>query len=201
MFITEGKFLEIKSKYGYTSSWALWKDKYENGKEKSNIGDITIFDRPKTQIQYLDTLNILNPNIVFVGLNISNKILAPFANFHSTSSRAHDYKLRYAIKDTLFHGAYMTDIIKDFENKSSGNIIKYVNTHFDFLQENITSFENELLFIGAVEPILIAFGNNSYELLKKHFKNKYSLFKVPHYSSCITKEELRKELIKISHII
>lgn len=180
-------FEEIKNTYGHMSSWAVWKDKGE--KEKSNVGNITIFDD-------ITILNKLNPNIVFIGLNISSKILLPFGNFHSRSSTAHDYKIRYATKDTPFYGAYMTDIIKDFEEKASGNVMKYINKNPDFLEENINSFKEELEFIGAVDPILIAFGNDCYKICKKKL-NTNKLFKVPHYSSCITKEQLREELEKI----
>ena len=183
MSISEEKFQEIKTKYGHMSSWAIWKNKDENGKEKSNVGNINIFETVSQS---------LNPNVVFIGLNISKKIVEPFANFHSTSSTSHDYKIRHAVKDTPFYGGYMTDIIKDFEEKVSGNVMKYINQHPDFLQENISSFEEELKFIGATQPILIAFGNDCYKLLKKYMKNTDKLFKVSHYSSSVSKEQLKK---------
>ena len=173
--MTPEKLQEIKEKYGHMCSWAVWKEK--DGKEKSNVGDLPVFD-------------IVNPNIVFVGLNISTRILEPFANFHSPSPRAHDYKIRYAVSGTPFSGAYMTDIIKDFEEKAAGNMAKYITKNKDFLEENIRTFKQELEFIGAVNPIIIAFGNHSYKLLHG-FPN---LYKVSHYSSCVTKEALREEL-------
>ena len=173
--MTPEKLQEIKDRYGHMCSWALWKEK--DGKEKSNVGNLPVFD-------------IVNPNIVFVGLNISTRILEPFANFHSSSSRAHDYKIRYAVSGTPFSGAYMTDIIKDFEEKTAGNVMKYITKNKDFLEENIKSFQEEVDFIGAVNPIIIAFGNDAYKLLHG-FPN---LYKVSHYSSCITKEALREEL-------
>jgi hypothetical protein len=173
--MTPEKLQEIKDKYGHMCSWAIWKEKGE--KEKSNVGDLPVFD-------------IVNPNIVFVGLNISTRILEPFANFHSPSSRAHDYKIRHAVSGTPFSGAYMTDVIKDFEEKAAGSVAKYITKNKDFLEENIRSFRQELEFIGAVNPIIIAFGNHAYKLLEG-FPN---LYKVSHYSSCVTKEALREEL-------
>ena len=131
MSISQEKFQEIRSLYGHVSSWAIWKDKDDNGKEKSNVSDITLFNT---------TNDLLNQNIVFVGLNISKKILIPFSNFHSISSRSHDYKIRYAVKNTRFYGAYMTDIIKDFEEKVSGNVMKFINNNNEFLQENIKDY-------------------------------------------------------------
>jgi hypothetical protein len=178
---------KIKIKYGHMSSWAIWRDK--DIKEKSNISDLSIFVNP------INTK--LNPNVIFVGLNISQKIIEPFGNFHSISSASHDYKIRYALKDTIFWGSYMTDIIKDFEEKVSGNLIKFVNKNPLFLQENINTFEEELLFIGFHNPTIIAFGNDCYKILNKYFKNKYKIYKVSHYSSCINKEQLRIQILNI----
>lgn len=178
---------EIKLKYGHMSSWAIWREK--DAKEKSNISDLSIFVNPINAI--------LTPNVIFVGLNISKKITEPFGNFHSVSSRSHDYKIRYALKDTIFWGSYMTDIIKDFEEKVSGNLMKFLNKNPLFLQENINAFEDELLFIGSHNPIIIAFGNDCYKILNKNLKNKYKIYKVPHFSSCVSKEKLRMQILTI----
>jgi hypothetical protein len=187
MNITNENFLSIKSKYGHMASWAIWANK--NIKEKSNIDDISFLDNIK---------NIkLNNNIILVGLNISEKIKRPFGNFHSENPFAHDYKIRYALKDTIIWGAYMTDIIKDFEEKVSNNLMKYLRDNPEFLKENINSFEDELKYIGSDKPILIAFGNDCYKILNSNLKEKYSIYKVSHYSSCISKEELKKEFLDI----
>ena len=187
MAISIEKFEEIKLKYGNMSSWAIWKEK--DIKEKSKIGDLSLFEN-------ITNLK-LNPNIIFVGLNISQKIIKPFGNFHSDSSTSHDYKIRYALENTQYWGGYMTDIIKDFEEKASGNLMKYINNNQLFLEENIKLFEEELKFIGSVNPILIAFGNDCYKILIKNLKNKYKICKISHYSSSITKEKLRLEIEKI----
>jgi hypothetical protein len=184
---TEEKILSIKSKYGHMASWAIWANK--DIKEKSNMDDISFFENIKDVI--------FNPNIILVGLNISEKIKRPFGNFHSENSSAHDYKIRYALKDTIIWGAYMTDIIKDFEEKVSYNLIKYLRDNPDFLKENIDSFEDELKYIGSNKPILIAFGNECYKILNNNLKNKYPIYKVSHYSSCISKEQLKNEFLNI----
>jgi hypothetical protein len=184
---TEEKILSIKSKYGHMASWAIWANK--DIKEKSNMDDISFFENIKN-IKF-------NPNIILVGLNISEKIKRPFGNFHSENSSAHDYKIRYAVKDTIIWGSYMTDIIKDFEEKVSNNLMKYLRDNPEFLKENINSFEDELKHIGSNNPILIAFGNDCYKLLIDNFKNKYLVYKVSHYSSCISKEKLRDEFSEI----
>ena len=51
--------------------------------------------------------------------------------------------------------------------------------------------------IGAIDPIIIAFGNDAFKILKM-LKDKNKIFKVPHYSSCITKEKLRIAFNEIS---
>ena len=129
--------------------------------------------------------------------NIEVLINKPFGNFHSESSTSHDYKIRYALQNTQFLGGYMTDIIKDFEEKVSCNLMKYINNNPLFLQENIKSFEEEIKTIGSVNPILIAFGNDCYKILITNLKTKYKIYKISHYSSCINKEKLRIEIENI----
>ena len=94
----------------------------------------------------------------------------------------------------------MTDIIKSFEEKISGNLMKYLSKNKQFEKENIEKFEQELIDIGSINPIIIALGNDSYKILKRHFK-KYKIFKVSHYSAYITKEKLRLDFEKIENEI
>jgi hypothetical protein len=191
--ISRENYEYIKDKYGHMSSWAIWSK--QNGKSKSGMDDISFFYNPSQII-----LNTLNPNIILVGLNISERIDRVFGNFHPNTSKAQDYKTRYAVKDTMFWGAYMTDIIKSFEEKISGNLMKYLSKNKQFEKENIEKFEQELIDIGSINPIIIALGNDSYKILKRHFKN-YKIFKVSHYSAYITKEKLRLDFEKIENEI
>ena len=130
-------FNNIKSKYGGVGSCAIWEKIDINKKPTYGIGNISLFEDDKT-------IERFNPDIVFVGLNISKKIEEPFANFHSKSVRANDFKLRYAIQDTCLEGAYMTDIIKDFEEKISGKVISYLRKNPEFLKSNLLSFKEEI---------------------------------------------------------
>ena len=181
----------VKEKYGHMSSWAIWSE--QNSNVKSGMGDISFFENPSKT-----TLDTLNPNIILVGLNISERIERVFGNFHPTYSTAQDYKTRYALKNTMFWGAYMTDIIKSFKEKISGNLMKYLSKNKSFEKENIENFEQELIDIGAINPILIALGNDSYKILKRNFK-KYKIYKVTHYSAYITKEKLRLDFEKLEN--
>jgi hypothetical protein len=175
----------IKEKYGTLSSWAVWKEP-EDFRSKLGMEDISFFENPSEK-----TLELLNPNIVLVGLNISEKILRTFGNFHPDKTTAQDFKTRFALQGSMFWGAYMTDIIKSYEEKISGNLMKYLTTNKHFEKENVTKFEQELLDIGSHNPILIAFGNDSYSILKRNLKDKYTLYKVPHYSAFVKLDSLR----------
>lgn len=190
--ISEKKFYFIKEKYQFYSSWAVWAE--QGDKPKSNVGDLSVLD-PK---QNKNLLKTLNPNIILVALNISRGDIAePFANFHDKSSRATDFKIRYAIKDTPIWGAYMTDIIKDFKELISGNVLSYLKKNREFEIENINFFRKELIEIGAKNPILIAFGNIVYEILNRYLENEFKIFKITHYAHQMSKEKYREEVQNI----
>ena len=185
---------EIKHKYGFMCSFAIWKPIDKLKKPKYGVGDISHFDD-------LENLNI-NRNIILVGLNLSGKgsVDKPFSNFHNPKSTSHDYKIRYAVQDSVFSGAYMTDIIKDYEEVMSGKVMKYLNSNKDIEKKNIDSFELELKDIGSINPVIIAFGNDAFKILN-NLKEKYRIFKVPHYSSCVPKEKIRMAFNEISKIL
>ena len=185
--ITREQFEFTKSKYGLQASWAVWAD--EGDTPKSNMGDLSIFERD-------ETLSRLNPNIVLVALNVSvvGVVLKPFKNFHGKIGGA--YKIRYALKDTPLWGAYMTDVIKDFPEKESGKVASYLRENREFKEENIQRFRQELIDIGATDPILIAFGNETYDILQKNLRDEFQIFKVTHYSHYISKEKYREHILE-----
>jgi len=193
--ITIDTYNKIKEKYGNISSWALWTEHTDN-KSKSGMGDITFFENPSHI-----TLDLLNPNIVLVGLNISEKITRVFGNFHPDKSSAQDYKTRFAVQGTMFWGAYMTDIIKSYEEKISCNLMKYLSNNKDFEKENVKMFEQELLDIGSQNTIIVAFGNDSFNILKRNLKDKYKIYKVPHYSAFIQLDSFRLAFTDLEHKI
>jgi hypothetical protein len=193
--LTKQKFDFIKQKYGYWSSWGIWADA---GKlPKSNVGDLSIFEGDL----FLDELN---PKFVLVGLNISKAdIEKPLANFHSDSPRAQDYKIRYAIKDTLLWGAYMTDVIKDFNEVDSGKLVTYLKKNKQFMLDNIQVFNQEIADLGAANPILVALGDATYDILARNI-TEYKVLKIKHYSHYMSKEKYREEvsiLVKTFHKI
>ena len=184
--ITKDHFIEIEKKYGEFASWAVWAN--EDVKPISNIGDMSIFDLNKNP----SLLETLNPNIIMVALNFSRTIeKKAFINFHDNRPQGQDYKIRYAFRDTEFYGAYMTDIIKDFEEKISGNVLQYLKNNKEFELMNVKLFEQEIADLKCSDPFIIAFGNIAFDILNKHFVQKYRIKKVMHYSQQISKENYR----------
>ena len=193
--ISQNQFNFIKSKYQYWSSWAIWADQGDT--PKSNVGDLSVLD-PNTNPKLLPTLN---PNIALVALNISRgDITLPFGNFHDARSEATDYKIRYATNNTPLWGAYMTDIIKDFEEKISGKVKSYLRENRDFEKENVDFFVQELSDIGATNPTLIAFGNESYDILKRNLNNEFKIHKIPHYANYSSKEKYRMQIKEVMEV-
>ena len=182
------KFEFIKQKYGYWASWAIWAE--VGNTPKSNVGDLSIFESDL----FLDQLN---PKFVLVGLNISRAdIEKPLANFHSSYSRAQDYKIRYAIKDTLLWGAYMTDVIKDFNEVDSGKLVNYLKKNKQFELDNIQVFNQEIEDLNVTNPILVALGDAAYDILARNI-TEYKVLKIKHYSHYMSKEKYREEVITL----
>lgn len=182
------KFEAIRAKYGHYASWAIWAN--EETKPKENIGDLSVFDIDNNPT----ILDQANPSKILVGLNISRQIQTPFANFHDPRPQAMDFKIRHALRNSPFWGAYMTDIIKDFEQKISGKMMSYLRANRSFEEDNIQLFREELRFIGSNNPQLVAFGNESHAILSRHFMKEFVITKIPHYSNYTAKEKYREEV-------
>ncbi len=187
--ITLDKFKKIRNKYGMYSSWAIWSE--EGITPKSNMCS-KIFESE-------DTIKYLHSRYVLVGLNISRPLEKKFSNFHPDYSEAQDYKTRYALKNTPLWGAYMTDIIKDFEEVVSGKMMKYLRENPEFEKTNISTFQKELNFVSTSQPILVAIGKDSYSILKRNLKEDFKIIKIPHYANYISKEKYREQVLEVIH--
>src|SRR6267142_873016 len=121
--IDREQFDLIGRKHGGYGSWAVWAAASE--KTKSNVGDLSVFDLAANP----GLLASLRNDIVMVGLNFSRSVskqFRNFRNFHDPSPRANDFKIRYAFANTIYHGAYMTDIVKNFPMLKSAAVIKHL---------------------------------------------------------------------------
>ena len=192
--ISKKIYEELKSKYGDISSWAIWAPQLD--KPKSNTGNMSVFENK-------DLLKILNPHYVFVGLNCSSThgertdgYTGPWGNFHSTYSGQNDYKLRYALTGTKYWGAYITDFIKRFPEVDSGKVAVYVSKYPELLKKNVDEFKQEISLLGT-KPVLIALGSKTYDYMKRYLSGDYQIVKVTHYAHQISKENYRKDVLKI----
>lgn len=195
---------QMKKKYWKIASWAVWCPQIDRA--KSNMDNM---DWAKDE----DALcRILNRKFVFVGLNLSEsydpKTKIAWVNFHSGNSDGNSFKLRYALKDTPFWGAYMTDIIKVIRDKDSHKIVPAIKTKSTevfsaikndhaVLERNIKKFEEEIALLGG-QPVIVAFGDKAYKFLKP-LEGKYKIEKLPHYSSPwknIPKEQYREIVLE-----
>src|SRR5258708_37840163 len=159
------------------------------------MGDVSHFENERV-------LSFLKNNIVMVGLNISRSgsepNSKPFRNFHSPDSRANDFKIRYAFKDSPYYGAYMTDIIKLHEEVEAKEVMKYLKEHPEIIEKNLEIFRQEMQDLKATAPLILAFGKDSHRLLSQNLnRNEYcKLIRLTHYSHWISKETYKKTVLK-----
>ncbi len=186
--IEQDRLRLIRQKHGLYASWAIWANQM-NDRPKSGIGDLTIFESPGLCGQ-------LHPSIVLVGLNFSR--IGPatcFGNFHDPKPQAMDFKLRHALRGTTLWGGYMTDIIKNFEEKVSGKMMAHLRNNPEFERQNVAIFEEELKDLGAEAPTLVALGADSFKILERNFRDKYQIWRLPHYSNYCSQEVYREQVV------
>lgn len=182
------KFIEIRERFGHFASWAVWADEGVNPKD--NIDDLSVLN-PDVN---LSLLKILHGNAILLGLNISRRIERPLGNFHDHRPMATDFKIRHALHGTPYWGSYMTDIIKDFEEKASGKMMSFLRTNENFEKENIGQLREEIDVLGCSAPFLITFGNDAERIAKRNLGNEYCIVRIPHYANYISKEDYRRQV-------
>lgn len=135
-----------------------------------------------------------------VALNFSRDVASekPFMNSHDANPHGQDFKIRYAFEGTPFYGAYMTDIIKDFPMLSSKDVLTYLKANPEEVVTQFNCFREEMHFINAGTPTILAFGKQTFEILKRGLdENEYfSLIQLTHYSHRISKENYREDTHK-----
>ena len=182
------KFQLIRERYGHFASWAVWAE--PGKKPKDNVADLSVLD-PQLNPALLE---LLNGDFVFLGLNISRGIEQPFGNFHDPRPMAMDYKIRFALQGTRFWGSYMTDIIKDFEERASGKTLSYLSANRSFEKQNIAILRDEIADLGTTNPVLIAFGKDAERIARRNLGAEYGVVGIPHYAVYGSHEDYRKKL-------
>ena len=171
-------YAELKKEFGEYASWAIWAD----GKNHTDgIGDWSVLTDE-------NILHNANTDYVFVGLNAAEHDqkteLVAWCNFHSKDSKQKDYKLRCALKETKFWGAYMTDIIKGYEKTESAAVMEFIKNNPQKYEKDLECFRREMqLLAGDKKPILIAMGGDPYKLLRPLKKEGFEVKQITHYAA------------------
>jgi hypothetical protein len=181
-------FTEIRKRFGHFASWAVWAEEGKNPKD--NIDDLTVLDPVRNPL----LLETLHGDSILLGLNISRRIECPLGNFHDPRPMATDFKIRYALKDTICWGSYMTDIIKDFEEKASGKMMSFLRGNKEFEQDNIRKLREEIEVLGFTSPVLVTFGKDAEIITKRNLDKEFQVVCIPHYASYISKEDYRVQV-------
>jgi hypothetical protein len=201
--MTREKFLEIRDHiygdgntfnytYGQVSSWLTW-NRNKNGKISNKPppfveftqrghyydGPIDNWDHDKLLPVECQFSSRITTDIVFIGLNMSgNGTPADWPSFQN--ARGHR-RIVETFFGTAAEGAYFTDIIKPdkrFLNNvetpaNSAEVMRIIKARRDVLKEHINLFKSELDFIGAVNPLLVVFGNDANWILEQGMGNYY----------------------------
>lgn len=184
-------FAIIREQFGHFASWAVWAD--EGANPKDNIGDLRVLD-PEVDPAVLNTLH---GEAILLGLNISRKIERPLGNFHDLRPEATDFKIRYALRGTQYWGCYMTDLIKDFEEKASGKMMSFLRSNRDFESENIRRFRQEIDLLGVANPLLVTFGRDAEKIAKRNLGSEFQIVQIPHYANYLSKENYRLQVVNL----
>lgn len=186
--ISREKYFEIRERFGHYSSWAIWAEEGKNPKD--NIGDLSVLDPDQNPT----LLESLHGKSIFLGLNISRKIERPFGNFHDPRPMATDFKIRYALKHTSYWGSYMTDIIKDFEEKVTGKMMSFLRKNRRFEKENIQQLREEIEVLGSENPVLVIFGKDAETVARRNLGTKFPIVRILHYAKYVSKEDYRVQV-------
>ena len=193
--ISLAQFNSIKVAWGAYSSWAVWAPQVPAGGVKSGTGDISVLDPSKNP----ELLDSLNPNVVLVGLNAATRPLASddaWVNFHDPRPTANDFKIRFALEGTPYWGAYMTDVFVGLHETDSSKVKAWMRANPDEVSRHLARFEQELSYLGAPDPLLVAFGGMVYDVLNAHLGSRYRIVKVTHYAHQVSKEKYRASVLE-----
>ncbi len=181
-------FIEIRKRFGHFASWAVWAEEGKNPKD--NIDDLNVLDPCGNR----NLLGTLHGNAILLGLNISRGIERPLGNFHDPRPMATDFKIRYALKGTSYWGSYMTDIIKDFEEKASGKMMAFLRGNNDFERHNIRQLREEIDVLGVSNPLLVTFGKDAETIAKRNLGKEFEIVRIPHYANYSSKDQYREQV-------
>lgn len=185
-------FEQIKDKHGAYASWAVWAEPDQS--PTSNIGDLTVLDPARNS----SLLATLRGEVVMLGLCFPRPVAAlPFTNFHDASPHGQDYKIRHAFSGTPYYGAYMTNLIKGVIMPESRDLLKLLKSDPSLVSKSVGALLGEFEDLHCSQPLVIAFGANTYKLATRLIpSSRYGrLVRVTSYGHYISKENYRQRVL------
>lgn len=138
------------------ASWAVWDEGFPDSG--------CVEDHPQRLVEFIrEHVGALTPDIVLMGLNRSDDLPAPFANFHAPTRRHYDYRLKEWIQNDgldRLQGAYMTDLVDGIDPDSHG---------VGVTEDDITVLLEQLCLLGEPEYHIVCFGNKPFDALTAYF--------------------------------
>jgi len=142
------------------ASWAIW--------DQSDLNNTAIIDTDAS-------IEKLNPNIVFMGLNFSGDALivddpkwTPWQNFHSTSRM--DKRLAKVLRGSQYEGAYMSDIVKYVPTRNGKELVRKVKNGVVDMEEQVKMFIDEINILNSNSIKLILMGRDAEWLFNEYVK-------------------------------
>lgn len=146
---------EIAAQYPW-ASWAVWDDTFPDGD--------CVEERPERLVEFVQgRVEVLTPDIVLMGLNRSDDLPAPYANFHAPTRKHYHYRLKEFIQEgglKRLHGAYMTDIVDDVDPDSQ---------NVEVTDDDAAVLLEQLRLLGESEYHVVCFGNKPFDGLVDYF--------------------------------
>jgi len=146
---------EIAAQYPW-ASWAVWDDAFPDGD--------CVETQPERLVEFVqDRAEMLTPDIVLMGLNRSDDLPAPYANFHAPTRKHYDYRLKEFIQDgglDRLQGAYITDLVDDVDPDSQS---------VEVTDDDAAVLLDQLRLLGESEYHVVCFGNKPFGGLVDYF--------------------------------
>ena len=170
----------LKEKYGHLTSWAIWEmPNLSIERMSARVDDMSSFEDENA------FLSLIHNKYVFFALNgsivhLNGQSFNNWKNFHSSYKFQKDYKLRAALYQTPYWGSYISDVIKNHPTVGRNELLRDLKKDPSLLEENKKFIIEELHLIGG-NPMFIAIGGDSYQLLKSMFPES-TIKQIPHYA-------------------
>lgn len=147
--VTEEQFDNSVEHLSSFASWAVW---------GAETYDRTIFEAGDLHLRLRKDVFLLGGN---TGLFNGGRT-ASFSNFH-TLGHGGDTKLKKAVVGTPLEGSYLSDIVKDYPTKGSGELLRDIEAgEVDVRAKVVDHLERELDLLGSpADTVVVLMGKGT----------------------------------------